>query len=502
MEYGDYNNLKKQKNERHNRALNNFAGQKVHLIGIGGISMSAIAFLLIEQGAIVSGSDLKENDKVKKLRRRGAKINIGHWAENISNPDLVVFSSAIPQDNPELKKARQQGITLWQRARMLSYLTAGQKLIAITGTHGKTTTTGMLTAIFLAAERDPTVMLGGDLDLLEGNYRTGSGEYFLTEADESDGSLLNFAPDIAVVTNIELEHLNYYQSEDELIEVMLAFLTGDKTQEPATIILCHDDFLTQEKLLPRLKKETNKAEILTYGLSGGKLQANDISIRGYNSSFMVGCSEGSRELLQLKVPGNYNISNALAAAVAASQAGIDWPSIKKGLKNFSGVKRRFEIKGKYEGITVVDDYAHHPTEIENVFSLAARLDYNQLFIAFQPHRYTRTARLWEDFVKVLAEAPGILLLTEIYSANQNPIPGINSWNLYQDIKTKEKKVIDFSAEEKKLKEQSFYCPDLKSVVNKLRQLAQPGDLIITMGAGDIYQAGEDFLASCEGSRDV
>ena len=422
---------------------------QVHLVGIGGISMSAIAGFLLERGIKVTGSDLKINDKIKRLQNRGVEFFSGHREENLGKADLLVYSSAIPADNVELEEARQRGIIILQRAEMLAMLTLRKRLVAVSGTHGKTTTTGMLAAIFLAAGRDPDVMVGGDLDLIQGNYRTGGGNYFLTEADESDGSLLCFSPETAVITNIEPEHMDYYQNEKELVRTMAEFLAGtggmDKINNTKTknregyAVLCLEDALIRKKLLPAFKKKCPGVELITYGFGRGDLQAQNAVRDGYTSKFELIFQGESKGSFQLAVPGDHNILNALAAAAAANQAGINWDKINSGLRDFSGVKRRFEIKGEVRGITVIDDYAHHPTEIETLFSTAVELDYQRIITVFQPHRYTRTEKLWEDFVQVLSRAPGPLLLTDIYPAHQQPIPGITSSNLLTDIKQRIKK---------------------------------------------------------------
>lgn len=417
---------------------------QVHLIGIGGISMSAIAMFLLERGITVSGSDLNLNDKIKVLRKKGVEVELGHRAENLGGAELVVYSSAIPADNPELEEARQRGIKTLRRAEMLALLTLEKNLVAVSGTHGKTTTTGMLTAIFLTAGLDPDVMVGGDLDLIQGNYRTGQGKYFLTEADESDGSLLYFSPEIAVITNIEMEHMDYYQTKEELLKTMEEFLLGTggtdraegakRNKREGSGVLCLEDSLIREKLLPAIRDNFPGLELITYGFERGDLQARNIARGGYTSEFELIFQGESQGYFQLAVPGEHNILNALAAAAAANQAGIDWDDISRGLSKFSGVKRRFEIKGEARGITVIDDYAHHPTEIEMLFATAVELDYQRIVTVFQPHRYTRTEKLWQDFVRVLARAPGPLLLTAIYPAHQEPIPGVNSSNLLADIK--------------------------------------------------------------------
>ncbi len=539
---------------------------QVHLVGIGGISMSAIAGFLLERGIKVTGSDLKINNKIKMLQNRGVEVFPGHRAENLGEADLLVYSSAIPADNVELEEARRRGIKILQRAEMLALLTLKKRLVAVSGTHGKTTTTGMLAAIFLAARQDPDVMVGGDLDLIQGNYRTGGGNYFLTEADESDGSLICFSPETAVITNIESEHMDYYQNEKELVCTMAEFLVGtggaDKAKNTKRknrkghAVLCLEDALIRKKLLPVLREKCPGLELITYGFGRGELQARNAVKDGYTSKFELIFQGESKGSFQLAVPGDHNILNALAAAAAANRAGINWGEISRGLRDFSGVKRRFEIKGEVRGITVIDDYAHHPTEIETLFSTAAELDYQRIVTVFQPHRYTRTEKLWQDFVRVLSRAPGPLLLTDIYPAHQKPIPGITSSNLLADIKRRIKKANrqqisradqkyckgtragedkaekidspgpglpkrnditgrsggeehDFAGVVKnedaesagkaagiptgEEQEKIYLTPNRGKAVKKLVKIVRSGDLVLTAGAGDVYRIGEDFL---------
>ncbi len=543
---------------------------QVHLVGIGGISMSAIAGFLLERGIKVTGSDLKINDKIKMLQNRGVEVFRGHRAENLGEAGLLIYSSAIPADNVELEEARRRGIIIMQRAEMLALLTLNKRLVAVSGTHGKTTTTGMLAAIFLAAGRDPDVMVGGDLDLIQGNYRTGGGNYFLTEADESDGSLLYFSPETAVITNIEPEHMDYYQNKKELVSTMVEFLAGtggtNKTKKTkrkkreGSAVLCLEDVMIRKQLLPALGKKCPGLELITYGFGRGELQARNTVREGYASRFELVFQGESKGSFQLAVPGNHNILNALAAAAAANRAGINWEEISRGLRGFSGIKRRFEIKGEVRGITVIDDYAHHPTEIKTLFSTAVELGYQRIVTVFQPHRYTRTEKLWQDFVRVLSRAPGPLLLTEIYSAHQEPIPGITSSNLLTDIKRRIKKAkhqlidrddqqhckrsrtgegrgdeIDSpgpglansedltvrSGEEEadpagvvenenakserktagissgEKQEKIYLTPNRDEAVKKLVKIVKPGDLVLTAGAGDVYRIGENFLAKLQ-----
>lgn len=469
--------------------MRDYSNKKVHLIGVGGVSMSAIANLLIDKGAQVSGSDIKDGPYLEDLRRKGANISLGHSESNFDYVDIVVYSSAISKQNPEYKKALRNNMQILQRAEMLAQLTQPYKLIAISGTHGKTTTTGMLATIFVLSGYDPSIMVGGNLDLLSGNYRFGKGEFFIAEADESDGSLLFFEPTVSVVTNIEAEHLDHYGDEKNLFATMKDFVI--KNSVTASIV-CIDDFGVKEKLLPLVANSNyqNKSnDFITYGIETGDFKADKIKQEAFEISYNLLYKNKFISEVELNVSGNHNVLNSLAAIAVAKEAGLQWDEIFTSLKEFTGVKRRFELKGKVKGITIIDDYAHHPAEIQAVLETAKKVNSKRIIVAFQPHRYTRTRDLWEEFKQVIARAD-VLLISSIYSAGQVPIAGINSENLASEIsKEQPNKHIEFTK-------------DIDATSRKLLDIAKDGDLIITVGAGDIFKAGEKVLESLSGEQNV
>ncbi|MGM0419575.1 MAG: UDP-N-acetylmuramate--L-alanine ligase [Bacillota bacterium] len=469
--------------------MEGYSNKKIHFIGIGGVSMSAIANLLIDKGAQVSGSDLKDGNYLDDLRNKGAEISLGHSDDNFDSVDMVVYSSAIPNQNPELQKALKNNIPILQRAEMLAQLTQAYKLIAISGTHGKTTTTGMLATIFVMNDYDPAVMVGGNLDLLSGNYRCGEGEFFITEADESDGSLLFFEPSISVVTNIEAEHLDHYGDEKNLFSTMKDFVLKDSVESS---IICIDDFGVKEKLLPLLanSKYQNESNVfITYGIETGDYKADKIKQEAFKTTYNLLYKNNYISEVELNVPGKHNVLNSLAAIAVAKAAGLQWEEIITSLRGFKGVKRRFELKGKVKGITVIDDYAHHPAEIQAVLETANKVKSDRIIVAFQPHRYTRTRDLWTEFKQIISEAD-VLIISSIYSAGQAPIEGINSKNLAAEIsKENPNKQIEFAEN-----------IDATSIM--LLEIARSGDLIITVGAGDIFKAGEQVIEYLSGEQNV
>ena len=467
--------------------LNKLKDKKIHFIGIGGISMSAIANFLLEFGIKVSGSDLAYNDKIKELESKGVLINIKHNAENVKSADIVVISSAIPEENPELKYARDNDIKVFKRAEMLAEIAKDKRLIAVSGSHGKTTTTGMLTSIFLQADRDPSVMIGGDIDLISGNYRYGEGEFFITEADESDGSLLYFDPELSIVTNIEPEHLDYYGEEEELYDTMYRFIK--KTEENGTV-LCFDDEGIINNLIKRRLKENEFIKVTGYGFKNGDYRAEIINNNSFFTSYNLYYKGELIDKVEMQLTGEHNVLNSLAAIVTARKAGLEWDDIIAGLFNFKGVKRRFEFKGEFNGIKFIDDYAHHPSELETVIKSAKNLKSNQIRFVFQPHRYTRTRDLWDDFIEVLSDRGISYYIVDIYSANQPKIENISSKKLVDEIKSKEPNV-DIE-----------YVGSLDEAMNNLIKIIDKGDLVLTVGAGDVYKIGDRILNTLRCEQDV
>ncbi|KXS42466.1 MAG: UDP-N-acetylmuramate--alanine ligase [Candidatus Frackibacter sp. T328-2] len=442
---------------------------RVHLIGIGGIGMSGIANLLLGLGKQVTGSDMKESDIIIDLRKEGAEIKIGHKAENVEGADVVVVSSAIPMDNPEIIEAKKQEIPILKRAEMVAKLMTRQKGIAISGTHGKTTTTAMVATILKENGLDPTILVGGKLSLINGNAKLGNGDYFVTEADESDGSLLFMEPEIGVVTNIEADHLDYYESKEEIKETFIQFL--NKLPAQGRGIVCLDD----KEIVDIVDEMGN--DLITYGLTAqAKLFAEQIELNhlGSNSSiYYQGKKLGN---LNLRVPGKHNLANALAAISIGLHIGLQFKEIASALKKFRGVGRRFEQKGKYRGAVLVDDYAHHPTEIEATLSAAQNMDFKKVIAIFQPHRYSRTKFLLEEFSQAFTDADEVII-TDIYAAGEDPIPGVEAERVANLINQR-----NFG--------KAKFISDLDDVYHYLQKKLQAGELLLTLGAGDVWKVGE------------
>jgi UDP-N-acetylmuramate--alanine ligase len=446
--------------------------QHIHFVGIGGIGMSGIAEVLLNLGYKVSGSDLKDTEATKRLKDLGASLSLGHNPENLKGADVVVISSAVKPDNPEVKAAHERNIPVIPRVEMLAELMRLKYGIAIAGAHGKTTTTSLVATVLAKGGIDPTVVIGGRLNAIGTNAILGSGEFMVAEADESDGSFLKLSPTIAIVTTIDAEHLDYYRDLREIKEAFLAFV--NKIPFYGLAILCLDDVNIQD-LIPKVNKR-----FVTYGLSAqADLRACDLIHEGMNTHFAVLQREKKLGTINLKIPGRHNVYNALAAIACGLELEIPFAAIKEALGEFAGVQRRFQIKGEVKGTVVVDDYGHHPTEIKATLS-AARLAWNRrLIVIFQPHRYTRTLHLFKEFLTAFYQAD-VLILTEIYPAGEDPIAGVSAKKLYEGIKEHGHK-------------QVLFIPDKDEMVDHLHALMKPGDVILILGAGDIWQVGEELL---------
>ena len=446
--------------------------QTIHMVGIGGSGMSGIAEVLLNLGYTVHGSDMSDSAAVARLRDLGAVVSIGHASANVKEPHVLVKSTAVRADNPEVITAKERGIPIIPRAEMLAELMRLRTGIAIAGTHGKTTTTSLTATIFEEAGLDPTVIIGGRLNAYGANARLGTGKYLLAEADESDGSFLCLFPIMSVVTNVDLDHLDFYPDQQSIDEAFVQFM--NKVPFYGKNVVCGDDPGVQ-RLLPRINRP-----VLTYGF-GVK---NDLTAE------VISCAEVSRFVVRLKdcrlgevtlaQPGRHNILNALGAIGVAMQADIPVEACLRGLEKFKGVGRRFERKGERDGVLVVDDYGHHPAEIAATLA-TARQSYpdRRLVVAFQPHRFTRTQALFGDFCKVF-EAADKLLLTEIYPASEMPIPGVSGESLAQGIRQVSSTDVT-------------YCRDFDEVVAALPETLRPGDLFLTLGAGNIYTVGQRWL---------
>lgn len=448
--------------------------KRIHFVGIGGIGMSGIAELLLNLGYRVSGSDLRISAITRRLEGLGARINYGHEGRFAEGADVVVASSAITRENPEIKSAIESHIPVIQRAEMLAELMRLKKWgIAIAGSHGKTSTTSMVSWMLHQAGLDPTIVNGGKVDSLGGNAKLGEGEFLVAEADESDGSFLKLSPVIEVVTNIDLEHLDYYRDIDHIKDVFLQFI--DRIPFYGAAILCLDD-PNVASLLPDIHRR-----IITYGLQEqAEIHATDIRTSGRRSQFTV--RRDSRELGEviLNIPGRHTIYNSLATVAVGLELEIDFPVIASALNTFSGVQRRLDIKGERNGILVMDDYGHHPTEIRATLD-AIRDGWpdRRLVVAFQPHRFTRTRALFDDF-KTAFHRADVLILTDIYAASEQPIEGITSAKLAEAVKMHGQREV-------------HYIPTVEELPAMLTEFLCTGDLLLTLGAGNIVTVGEELL---------
>ncbi|WP_132770365.1 UDP-N-acetylmuramate--L-alanine ligase [Tepidibacillus fermentans] len=441
--------------------------QRVHFIGIGGYGMSAIARVMLDMGYQVSGSDIAQKDLTDKLRAKGANIFIGHQESNIAGADLVVFSTDIPKNNVELLEAERRNIPLIHRSEMLARLLNEKKGIAVAGAHGKTTTSSMIALVMERNHLDPTFVIGGEVMNIGSNAKAGKGDYVVAEADESDGTFLQYYPYIGVVTNIEADHLeNYDGNFDNLKKAYYSFLQQVKPDGFA--VLGYDDPYIQE-MLPELT-----GKVITFGLdSRADMVAKDLQFVDRISSFTAVYRGNTLGRVQLSVPGKHNVLNALAAMVVGLEAGIPFAGIANALQEFTGAKRRFQVIGEYQQMMVIDDYAHHPTEIQATIN-AAKATGKRIIAVFQPQRYTRTFFLLDAFSRAFAEADEVVI-TNIYSpAGDHHIEGIDAKKLVELIK-------------KNSNENVKFFPTKEEVLEYLKGVTKPNDLILTMGAGDIWK---------------
>ena len=446
----------------------------IHFIGIGGISMSGLAEILLEENFKITGSDSKESDLTKKLEQRGAAIYYGQKASNIKEgTQLVVYTAAIHADNPEYAAAKNAGIPMLTRAELLGQIMENySKSIAVSGTHGKTTTTSMISEIMLSACMDPTISVGGILDSINGNIRVGESDIFLTEACEYTNSFLNFYPKYTMILNIEADHLDFFKDLNDIRNSFHRFASN--TAENGTIIL--NGAITD---IPQIT-EGLKQNIVTYGLDDSyDIHATDIHFDDKACGTFTAMHKDQKIAdIVLHVPGIHNVSNALAAIALALELHIDTEHIVLGLSNFGGTERRFQVKGKLGDVTIVDDYAHHPTEIRATLTAAKNYPHDRIICVFQPHTYTRTKSLFPEFVKALSEAD-VVILADIYAARETDTLGVSS----EDIKN----------ELVKLGKEAYYFPSFDAIENFLLKFCMNNDLLITMGAGDILKVGEHLL---------
>jgi UDP-N-acetylmuramate--alanine ligase len=446
---------------------------RIHMVGIGGIGMSGIAEVLLTLGYSVSGSDTKPSTITERLQDLGATIFEDHKAENVEGAHVVVISSAVRADNPEVAEAHKRKIPVIPRAEMLAELMRLKYGIAVAGAHGKTTTTSMVASILAAAHLDPTFVVGGRVNQAGTTARVGRGEYFVVEADESDRSFLMFAPVVAVVTTIDREHLDQYSSLEDIQNAFLQFV--NRVPFYGAAILCLDEPNVQA-IIPNVKRP-----IITYGTSNqADLVINDIQLLGLESQFRLTYKGEDLGIFHLPhPPGIHNVRNAAAAAAVALYLNVASDLIREGLAKFAGVGRRFDIKGAVNDITVVDDYGHHPAEIRATLAAARGCKFNRLLVLFQPHRFTRTQHLWNEFSLAFNQAD-ILVLLDIYGASENPIPGVTSEALAKSIREAGHKNV-------------HYYRSMQQAIEFLLREARPGDAILTIGAGNVSRASGEFM---------
>jgi len=447
--------------------------QKIHLVGIGGIGMSGIAEVLLTLGYSVSGSDTKPSTITERLQDLGATIFEGHKGENVEGAHVVVVSSAVKADNPEVVEAHKRKIPVIPRAEMLAELMRLKYGIAVAGAHGKTTTTSMVASILAAAHLDPTFVVGGRVNQAGTTARVGKGEYFVVEADESDRSFLMFAPVVAVVTTIDREHLDQYASLEDIQGAFLQFV--NRVPFYGAAVLCLDEPNVQA-IIPEVKRP-----IITYGTSSqADLLISDIELKGLGSEFRLSYKGEDLGLFRLPhPPGIHNVRNAAAAAAVALYLNVATDLIREGLSKFAGVGRRFDVKGSVGGITVVDDYGHHPAEIRATLEAARGCKFSRLLVLFQPHRYTRTQILWGEFVRSFNQAD-VLVLLDIYAASENPIPEVTSESLANSIREAGHKNV-------------YYYRFMQDAIEFLLREAKPGDAIMTIGAGNVSRASGELM---------
>lgn len=452
--------------------LNNDKNKKVHFIGIGGVSMSGLAAVLLTKGYKVSGSDAKESEVLDKLRAFGAEIYIGHKRSNIKDVDLIVYTAAIPSDNPEILEAKDQNIELMDRAEFLGYIMKGHKYnVAVAGTHGKTTTTSMISHVTLSANLDPTILVGGDVDAIHGNFKIGESEYFVTEACEYKASFLNFFPYIGIILNIDADHLDYYKDINHIEDTFKKF--ADLIPADGYLIGCAED----DRVMNVLNHA--KCNTISYGISKGDVTARDIKFNSRGcASFRAFKNDEYLFDIELNTTGAHNILNALATICTAIVLDIPCEFIVEGLFNCKGAHKRFEHKGEFNGTTIIDDYAHHPVEIAATLSTAKLIPHGKIYCVFQPHTYTRTKTLFNEFTHCFKDADELILM-DIYAAREKDTGLVSSNELGDAIRATGLNCINLHSHQE--------------VSDYLASKVEKGDLILTVGAGDVVKVGELLL---------
>lgn len=441
---------------------------KIHMIGIGGAGMSSIAEVLNRRGNTVTGSDLKESPYTRRIREQGVEVHIGHSSGQVGNVDQVVISTAIPPTNPELLEAHRRSIPVVPRAAALATILQGRRSVAVAGTHGKTTTTSMTAHALKAMGDDPTALVGGELNDIGSNVAFGDPDLVVAEADESDRSLLYLKPHSAIVTNVEFDHPDFYSSLEDVVDTFSTFVGS--LPADGHLVTCADD-----PLCVRLVEEAPCA-VTTYGISAGDLRAEITTPNSY-TMFEGGSERGE---VRLGIYGRHNVLNSLAAAGIARWFGHDAYEAASSLQSFGGVRRRFQLKGEKSGIRVLDDYAHHPTELSATLDAARTISKGRVIAVFQPHRYSRTKRFYHEFGEAFSAADAVLI-TDVYGAGEMPQPGVNG-----------KLIVDAICEAREHPE-VYYIPEQRDVPKVLQKISSPEDTVLTMGAGDISHVGGDLL---------
>jgi len=445
---------------------------KIHFVGIGGIGMSGIAEVLLNLGYQISGSDLSEGETTRRLQSLGAEVYYGHAAENLTDVDVVVTSTAVRGENPEVVEAHRRMVPVIPRAEMLAELMRMKYGIAVAGTHGKTTTTCMVATVLHHGGIDPTAVIGGRLDMFGSNAKLGQGKFLVAEADESDGSFLKLSPTIAIVTNIDADHLDFYSGIEEIKQTFIDFL--NKIPFYGLAVLCLDDPGVQE-IMPYVNKR-----FVTYGLSSqADIRAVDVEHDGGRTSFTAVIKGEKLGRVSFNMPGEHNVLNALGCVAVALELGMNFDEIVDGFKDFGGVGRRFQIKYEGQGFMVVDDYGHHPVEVRATLAAARKGWDRRIVTVFQPHRYSRTQALFEDFLTAFYQSD-VLIVTDIYAASEDPIPGVGSEDLVHGIAEHGHKDVR-------------HISGVAAIVEHLEEIVREGDMVITLGAGNVWQLGESFV---------
>jgi UDP-N-acetylmuramate--alanine ligase len=454
--------------------------KKIHFVGIGGVGMSGIAEILLRLGHCVSGSDMHQSEATRRLERNGARITYGHHSDAVAaGTDVVVISSAVKFSNPEIQAARALKIPVIPRAEMLAELMRTKCGIAVAGTHGKTTTTSLVAAVLARAQLDPTVVIGGKVHSLGSNAQLGTGELMVAEADESDGTFLLLTPTITVVTNIDPEHLDYYGDMDRVRSAYLDFI--NRVPFFGAAVLCLDD-VTVRALLPQVRKRA-----ITYGASpDADLVARNLTVRGMETYFDVERNGEPLGELRVRMPGRHQALNALAALAVATELGVSFDTAREALSEFGGIHRRFEVCGEQNGILVVSDYGHHPTEIRATLEAAREGFERRLVVLFQPHRYTRTRDLFGEFLSAF-DVADVLMLTDIYAAGEDPIEGVTGEVLYHALKRRGHLEIS-------------YVADWHDLAAEVHPILRPGDMVLVLGAGNIHEVGQELVNRLSGTQ--